>query len=372
MGAVTDIAVIGGGIMGCAVAYTLARRGHQVKVLEGRGAGQATWAAGGMLAPQLEAHDPGPLTRLGLWSRSLYPQWCQRLESETGVSTGFHAGGGLQVFADPFHLDRTLHQTSWQLPLGLRFTRLSRDEVHDHLPGVADSVVGGIFYPDEAQVDPRRLLTALRAAAQNVGAQIIAGAMARRLKREGDKIVGVVTDEHDYGAEAVVLAAGAWSGLHDLLPPNSLEPVKGQMLALDDQAADFPFRPFIWSSNGYLIPRQDGRVVVGATVEHVGFDHSVTAKGLVELLQGALAVLPRLADTPVVETWTGLRPGTADGLPLIGALAPGLWMATGHYRNGILQAPATAELLAQLMEGQRPALEVTAFDPKRFENRSDT
>lgn len=359
--------VVGGGIMGTAIALELQGPGVEVLVVERALPGaEASTAAAGMLAPQLEAQGLGPMLELSLRSRAMYPAWAAQLSGETGADVGYRACGALQVAlttAQAYELEATV---AWQTAAGLRATLLSGDEARALEPTLSAGAVAAAHFPDDHQVDPRRLMPALAARARERGVQFRAGAV-RGLVEAGGRARGVDLEGARLEADVVIVAAGAWSAQ---LPgagiaPGHVEPARGQLLALAPREG--APRHLLKSGVGYVVPRGDGRVICGTTVERVGFDKRVTAAGLQGVLGQALALCPSLADATVVESWAGLRPWTPDGLPLLGRGAlDGLLLASGHYRNGVLLAPITARLVAQLVRGERPQVDLHPFRPDRF------
>lgn len=338
------VVIVGGGIMGMSVAVELAARGDAVTVLEKSVPGaEASSAAAGMLAPQLESHGPGPMLTLGLASRALYPAWVRKLtQLSGGVETGYRECGALR-FGERSKLEQTLR---WQRELGLNAELTSE---------------GALLLPDDHQVDPPRLLRALAIAAANAGATFRTGQVHGVVEH------GVDLDGARLEADAVVVAAGSWSGLvaGARIGPKVLQPMRGQMCEL--RLRQPPFRETRIDDGVYLVSRGDGRVICGSTMERAGFDKRVTAGGIASILTRAIALCPALENAEVHSTWAGLRPWTEDQLPIIG---PGplrtLHLATGHFRNGILLAPITALLLSQLLHGEAPQLDIHPFRFSRF------
>lgn len=366
----SEIVILGAGIIGAAIARELLRRRVPVTLLEKAVPGaESSSAAAGMLAPQLEAHGPDdPATVLGLYSRNLYRAFTTELEADSGVPVGHHQDGGLYLARTEAELEAKAARLGWQRDLGLRFERLDPKALHERAPGLRPETPGGLYFPDEGQVDPRALMRALAVANQNAGAKLRTGQVVKELVIQGGKVVGIELAGHGrLIADRVIVAAGAWSGQVLGVPAHGIEPVRGQMLCIQDEPGAWPF---VMTSAGYLVPRRDGRVLVGSTAERVGFEKAVTTTGLKKLLDAALEWVPRLADRPVLETWAGLRPGTPDGAPLLGPTPiEGLYLASGHFRNGILQAPATAKLMADLVTGRAPALDLGPYRPDRFLSR---
>jgi glycine oxidase len=361
------VLIVGGGIMGTAIAAELVSSDVQVTVLERSIPGaEASTAAAGMLAPQLEAQAPGPMLELSMRSRTMYPAWVHRLTALSGVDVGYLESGALQVAftaAQAHELEATV---AWQSALGLRASFLTADEARALEPKLSPDAVAAAHFPDDHQVDPRKLMGALSAAARATGVTFRSGAVGGLLSTHG-RVEGVEVDGARVEADLTIVAAGAWSALVAGvgLEPKHLAPARGQMLELALPRP--PLRHILKSGPGYVVPRADGHVICGTTVELVGFDKRVTATGLSTVLQQAMALCPALSEATVVDSWSGLRPWTPDGLPILGkGSLDGLLLASGHYRNGILLAPITARLLAQVARGERPSVDLAPFGAGRF------
>jgi glycine oxidase len=365
-----DMIIVGGGVIGCSIALKLARAGLKVTLIErGRVGCEASRAAAGMLSPQAEASEPGPFLDLCLRSRARYSEFARLLEDLSGVDIEYRDEGTLCVALageDPKQIDRW---ASWQKSAALPLEKLTARDIAALEPVVTKQAARAIFVPGDHQVENRRLMDALDIAIRRTGVEVIEGAEVNRLIIERDKATGVVCNGTPIYAGAVVVAAGSWSS--HLLDPVGLRvrvvPARGQMLAVRGAAA---IRHVLHSSRVYLVPRRDGRIVVGATVEYVGFNKAVTAGGIRGLLDAAIELVPSLADGEIVETWAGFRPDTEDHLPVIGPCAvAGLFLATGHFRNGILLAPATADFVAQCVIGQTVADDWRPFSINRFDEK---
>jgi glycine oxidase len=366
-----DVLVVGGGVIGLGVAWRAAQAGMAVTVVDpspGRG---ASWAAAGMLAPVTEVHyGEQPLLRLNLAAADRWPGFAAELEEAAGRQIGYRRCGTLTVARDTDDNAALEDLYRFQLRCGLQVERLRSRDCRRLEPGLAPSVRGGVLAPGDHQVDNRALAGALLAACERAGVRLLAD-RATRLRLDGERVTGVtVAGGASLAAATVVLAAGCWSrelgGLAaELLPP--VRPVKGQLLHLRG-AADPLCRRNVRGLEVYVVPRADGRVVVGATVEEQGFDTRVTAGAVHDLLRAALELLPDVAELELVETVAGLRPGSPDNAPLLGpAGVDGLVVATGHYRNGILLAPVTAEAVAELLAtGSVPAA-IAPFSPARLQ-----
>ena len=365
-----DVIVVGGGVVGLAVARSGAAAGLSVLVLEeGRPARRATWAAGGMLSPLGEAERPGPFLELGLASRRLYPRFVREVEAASGGSVGYLECGKLELALDERGVEELRGHQRWLDDHGHAVTWLEPSAAREREPLLTREIRGALLLESEGQVDNRLLGPAVAAAAEAEGARIRTGRRVRGLRIDGGSVAGVVLEDGTgVDAPRVVVAAGAWSGgLEDLPRPLPVRPVRGQMLALDPPPPGLS--TVVDSSRAYLIPRRNGPLVVGSTMEEAGFHPETTVEGVATLLEAAVEAAPRLAEASLLETWAGLRPGTPDGLPILGSdpdLA-GLFWATGHFRNGILLAPVTAACLTPLLTGEgTPPVALDAFRPDRF------
>lgn len=355
-----DAVIVGGGVIGLCCAWSIARRGGQVAVLE-RDAppAGATRVAAGMLAPVGElAFGEPELLRMTLAAAERYPSFVAELESASGVECGFMRQGALHVALDRDEAAELRRVHDLQRSLGLGAEWLAPRRCRELEPGLTPSLNGGVHAPGEGAVDPRRLTTALLAALATGGVEVRTGVEVREAVMDGVRLSGVRTDSgEELRADAIVLAAGAWSGVAGWLPENArppVRPVKGQILELRALDGAPPCGRILASERVYLVPRPDGRLIAGATVEERGFDTAVTAGGIHELLREAYRLLPEVAEMELVEAMAGLRPGTPDNLPLIGpGVIEGLVLACGHYRNGILLAPTTGDAVAELLAGDR-------------------
>ena len=365
--------VIGGGVIGLAVARALARRGLEgVTLIErARLGAEASNAAGGMLAAQSEADCADAFLELACASRAAYPAFAQTLREETGIDIELERTGTLYLALSREDEALIEHRYRWQRRAGLPVERLSADEARALEPSISTHVRGALRFPLDAQVENRRLVAALIVAARMYGVRLITGTHVESISIERGQVTGVETARGCVQSPLVVVAGGAWASFVTLsdsrVPPVRIEPVRGQMLCFE--ALQRPFRHVIYSPRGYVVPRQDGRLLAGSTTEHAGFDKRVTLAGLNTITTHALEIAPVIGDLPLIDTWAGLRPRSLDDLPVIGACRDvrGLLYATGHYRNGILLAPITAELIAeQVVSGATPSL-LKTFSPDRFD-----
>ncbi|HXT98519.1 MAG TPA: glycine oxidase ThiO [Polyangia bacterium] len=368
----TDVAVIGGGIMGCAVALRLAQRGIGVTVIErGIPGAEASSAAAGILGPQMEAEGPGPLLELGLRSRALYPALAAELRDLTGIDVGYDRSGVLMVAFDEGGEAALSARRAWQLARGLRVDSLSGDAVRAREPALGPAVRAALTFTDDAQVVARELVRAFSQAAAVAGVRFLTGRYVRRVVVEEGAAVGVELDGEKLAAGTVVVAAGSWSGLVEGagVPAAVVRPARGQLVAIETRPP--LFRHVVAAPGGYLVPRRDGTVIAGSTVEMVGFRKEVTVGGLAAILGLARTIFPALAEAPVVATWSNFRPFTEDHLPVLGATAVrGLVLATGHFRNGILLAPITAQAIAELVATGKAPFDLSPFAVERFALRT--
>jgi len=365
----TDVAVVGGGIMGCSVALRLAQRGVSVTVVERAIPGaEASSAAAGMLAPQTEADRPGPMLSFGLRSRALYPALADELRDATGIDIAYQRSGVLAVTFDEDGERALAARGAWQRAAGLAAELLGADAAHAREPALGPGVRAALCYPDDAQVNPAALARAFSQAAASAGARFLQGRYVRRVATASGAVTGLELDGEILPAGAVVLAAGSWSGLVDGggVPSTVVRPARGQLVAIETRPPLFRHVLSV-HGRGYLVPRRDGTVVAGSTVEMVGFRKEVTVGGLAGILALARDLVPALADAPVLSTWSNFRPYTEDQLPVLGATAVrGLYLATGHHRNGILLAPATADAVARLITQGDAGVDLTPFSVERF------
>lgn len=359
--------VVGGGVMGCGIGWRLAQAGVEVTILERSIPGaEASSAAGGILAPQKEAPGPGPFLDLCLRSRAMYGELSRELLAVTGVDIGYAQSGLLSAAFEEATLVKLEATCAWQQAYGLRAELLDAQQARALEPALSTRALGALHLPDDHQVDNRQLMKALSLAAARAGARFRTG-YVRGLLEDGQAVRGVDLDGERLEADAVVLAAGSWSGVVNGSPvdPRVLRPARGQMVQLAMRLP--PFGRVLFCERGYLVPRPDGRIIAGSTMELVGFEKRVTAEGLRAILEMAIELCPELGHAAVEDSWAGLRPYTEDHLPILGpGPKPGLFLATGHFRNGILLAPLTARLVSELVLGRTPCVDVRPFSLARF------
>jgi glycine oxidase len=372
-----DAIVVGGGAIGLACAWRAARRGLRVRLLERDEAGAgASSVAAGMLAPVGEANwGEDVLMRMAIASARAWPAFASELAADSRLDVGYDACGALHVGLDRDEADELRRRFELMQSLDLGVEWLRGRECRQLESGLAPACAGGVHAPHEAAIDPVPLISALAAAVEHCGGELLIEAEVVRALIERDRLVGVVTaDGREHRADRVVLATGAWSGTAQWLPPEArppVRPVKGQILTLRGAPDSRPCERIVGSERVYMVPREDGRVVVGATVEERGFDVQVTAGGVHELLREAYRALPDIAELELLKTSAGLRPGTPDNAPLIGPGGlEGLLLATGHYRNGILMTPLTSEAIAAMLASESPPETARPAHPGRFAGES--
>jgi glycine oxidase len=370
-----DVAIVGGGIIGCAIAWHLARAGARVTVVErGQVGAEASSAAAGMLAPLAEGITPGPFLDLLLASLARYPALADALRDEAGIDIELRTDGLLRLALTEQEAGVYRAALEWQRARGLPVQWLSACELRALVPAASPAALGAVLSLAEHQVNAPRLTAALATAAARRGVALLERTPAHGLLRQGQRVTGVRLANRALTAGHVVLAAGAWAG--ELAAwidrPVPVAPVRGQMLAL--RPATPLFAHTLYGPRGYLVPKLDGTVYVGATVEEAGFDCRVTAAGLAQLLELAVRLAPPLADATFVRAWAGLRPGSPDHQPILGPVPglEGVSLAVGHFRNGILLAPITGELLAQHVLGQPTTLPLGPFSLARFTDPAAT
>lgn len=367
-----DVVIIGGGVIGLAVARALALRGvRDVRLIERNSLGaESSSAAAGMLAPQAEANRAHEFFYLTCQSRDLYPAFAATLLEETGIDIELETTGTLYLAfteKDESELER---RYQWQRQAGLPLEKLSAATARELEPSICENLRAALKFPLDTQVENRRLISALAAANKRLGVRMETGTAVTSLKIERGRVAGVETSRGSVAADRVVIAGGAWSSLlgasEAALPRLGIKPVRGQMLCF---GANPPVtRHVVYSPRGYIVPRRDGRLLAGSTTEHAGFEKRVTAAGMQSILSAALEIAPRIAELPMTDSWAGLRPRAADTLPVLGPCAEiaGVFYATGHYRNGILLAPVTGELIARaVVDGVFPP-SLSIFSPDRF------
>jgi glycine oxidase len=364
-----DVIIIGAGAIGTSIAYQLVRAGTRVVIFDrGQVGGQSTGASAGMIQINPYPTTPAPLSALALESARLFPALATELRERTGMDIGYRPGRLLHVALHEGEEVQLQRHRAWQVEHGVSVAWLDGRAALDLEPALNPAVRGALAYPDDHQVMPLTFAQALARAAVDLGAVLREGAGIDRLLTDGDRVVGVAIGGETVQAGEVVIANGAWASSWSaaLRTPIPVRPVRGQMAAL--RTVGTGLRNVISSAQGYMLTKPDGSTYVGTTVEDAGFDARPTAAGIAGLLALVPRLAPRLADATFSRAWAGLRPGTADGLPLLGRPPGwhGVTLAAGHFREGILLAPITGELIADLVAQRRPRLPMDAFDPGRF------
>jgi glycine oxidase len=362
--------VIGGGIIGCSVAWRLAAEGVATTVLErGRVGQEASWAAAGMIAPQAEAEGPGPFFDFCMKARDAFDAIVDRLVRDGGVDPEYDRAGILYVALDADERAQLERRARWQRSVGATLEELSGAEARRVEPMLSPETVYAIHMPTNRRTDNRKLTQAYAAAARKAGAEFVEGARVEGLALRGERAIGVLMDGGSIReADVVINAAGAWAGEIRGLEADrvKLHPVRGQILCFE--VAPGTIGPALFSLRGYVVPRRDGRLLAGSTMEEAGYNKSVTLAGLDKIARGAAAIVPTLGAAAFREAWAGLRPATRDLMPVLGfspSVSNVLW-AAGHFRSGILLSAITGEIIADLVQGRRPAVELGAFSAARF------
>jgi glycine oxidase len=354
------IVVIGAGVAGLAIGWRLAEAGQEVTVLDRGQPGQgATWASAGMLAVTAELQNSGTSEiEFANYSNDLWPDFTKQIEERSGRNIGYTPCGSLIVARDAAAL-ADLERQIVQPGLAL----VGADRVREIAPLVTADVAGGLWSPQEARVDNRALALALATSFRRAGGRLLTNEAVVRIERDGGRAAAARTAYGTYHGDAVVLAAGAWSGLVEpQIAP--VVPVKGQMILLAPPPGQSPSAAVIWGNGIYAVPRGNA-LAIGATVEDAGFDTGLTNEGREGLRRAAEELMPGLRTWTLCDQWAGLRPRAPDGLPLLGPTrVDGLWLASGQYRNGILFAPAIAQTMCDQILGRAPG--IPAFDPRRF------
>ncbi len=373
-----NVAVIGGGVIGLTIARALALRGvRDISIIERASLGtEASFAAAGMLAPQAEADSGDEFFRFTCQSRDMYANFAASLLEETGVDVELDTTGTLYLALTEHDRGEIDQRCDWQTRAGLRAERLSAADARGLEACISPAVQGALHFPLDVQVENRRLLTALANSVDKLGVRTLTETSVESLQVEKDRVNGLQTTRGFLSCSTVVVAAGCWTSFIGVSKSETeqklksiprIEPVRGQMLCFDSRPQ--MARHVIYSPRGYLVPRRDGRLLAGSTSERAGFAKQVTAGGVGSILGHAMEIAPAIARLPMLDSWAGLRPRAADGLPVLGPCGEieGLFYATGHYRNGILLAPITGELIARAVIDKVVSPLLTPFSPNRFD-----
>jgi glycine oxidase len=376
-----DVIVVGGGIIGASIAFELAQKGLGVILLDRQEPGlEASWAAAGMLSPAPDAPEAAPLVPFARESHKLYPEFISLIEKASGTPVEFHRCGALEIFFAPLGETERDKRVAEIRCHGISAEPISLSEAQCKEPLLNPAAQAAAWIPDEAYVDPRALTRALLTAAKNSGVEIRAGSEVISILTGRNGCDGVLATDsttmkagridvragEKIQAKKIVISAGSLSGSIGWMKRYApTHPVRGQMVAM--QSTGGALRCILRCEDGYVVPRRDGRVVAGSTLESAGFEKQVTPGGIGKILKAAIQLAPELENAAIPETWSGLRPGTPDHLPIIGLTdIDGLFIATGHYRNGILLAPATAKCISEWVREGKSSINVENFSPMRF------
>jgi glycine oxidase len=368
-----DAVIIGGGLIGSSAAFELAKDKLRVLLLDRQQPGQeASPASAGMLSPESDAPEAAPVVPLAKESMHIYPQFVASVEEESGKSTSFKLEGALELFFGPSAEAERDKVVAEHCRLGFIAEPIHLNAARA-MGGMLNPAARAVaWFPDEGNLDPKSTMEAVLIAARRRGVEIRPNCPVTSLIREGGRCTGVVASGERITAKHVVVAAGCFSSLiapdTDWFAPYApTHPVRGQILILRAPSVDL--RKVVRSERRYLVPRPDGSILAGSTLENAGFDKHLTPAGVRRIAEGAMELVPELANAEIIETWAGLRPGTPDNLPILGPTdIEGLLMATGHYRSGILLAPVTAKVVREWISKGQVALEVKAFSALRFKN----
>ncbi|MBF0135615.1 MAG: glycine oxidase ThiO [Magnetococcales bacterium] len=341
----------------------LLQAGFPVTLLEKSLPGaESSAAAAGILGAQSEVSGTGPFLDLCLASRQRFPEFVREVEEISRISVGYEASGVLEVALDPGEGRLAVGRAQWMLDQGLRVELLDREAARSLEPALTPHLIGANYYPDDHQVDPVALSRALAATVARLGGRFQGGVGVRGVRIEQQQVVAIVSDTEQIPATRVVVAGGAWSAHLAGIPPlrTTVKPMAGQIVQVETRPP--LFRHVVYGYKGYIVPRADGRILMGSTLEDRGFDKAVTVAGLQRITSMAIEMVPDLGVARILDTWSGLRPATGDGLPILGGgPVQGLYHATGHYRNGILLTPVTADVITTLVAGGQPALDIAPF-----------
>ncbi len=362
-----DVIVLGGGIIGCALAEELVRHGRRVVVVErGQVGAEASSAAAGILSAQMDIPQPGPFFDLCQASRRMYPRWVEQLQRRSGLSVDYHVDGILYLAITGREEHAMERRARWQAKLGLRVDRWSPKEVRRHEPAVDGRLKRGFHFPTEAQVDNVLLMRALAQACRKADVELLEETSVRRVLLHQQAVRGVETNQGEVVAPVVVNCLGSWASMGGAFPvPVPVEPVRGQMMAF--RGPKRLVRHAVMSERAYVVQRRDGRLLVGSTIEHAGYEKALTFEGMHGILCGLRHMSSLLSQCTFIEAWAGFRPYTKDELPILGKTSiEGLYVATGHFRHGILLAPITATLMAELILRGRASSDLLPFSPQRF------
>jgi glycine oxidase len=363
-----DAVVAGGGLIGASIAFELAAEGLSVAVFDAQQPGrEASWASAGMISPAPESSEMASLLPISMASVRLYPEFLQRIEKLSGITVGYRKDGALDLLPNGTGQNEIDEILALHHGAGLRAEALSGPEAREIEPALTSELRAAVHRPDEASLDNRLLTEATLEAARRKGVEIFPGNGAKALWTDGAKCKGLQLQNARVEARWTVIAAGCFSAqIEGVAAYAPVTPAKGQMMALRCDSVNL--KKDLWSGHMYLVPRNDGRIIAGSTVEYEGFDRSVTVEGMKKILTGAISLVPALESARIEQTWAGLRPDSPDHLPILGPTdLDGLLIATGHFRSGILLTPVTARLIREWMTTQKVSTDWAPFSPMRFQ-----
>lgn len=364
-----DVAIAGGGLIGASIAFELAEAGLRVGVFErGEPGREASWASAGILSPAPESPSMISMVPMARASMALYPALVASVEEITGASVGFRTKGTIDILFSRDALSDLSTLIALHHGMGLKAEPLRPEDARELEPSLSSELEAAALRPDEASIDNRAFTQAMLEAAKKSGAEVFSDSGAVAIRREGDRCVGLKLQNENVDAKWTVIAAGCFSanieGVKEYAP---VRPAKGQMISL--RSDEVKIERVLWGEKVYIVPRNDGRILAGATVEYVGFDKHVTAGGVEKILAAAIEVVPGLASARIEETWAGLRPDSPDHLPIVGPTdSVGLLIATGHFRSGVLLTPITARLIREWITDRSVSIDWDRLSPMRFAN----
>jgi glycine oxidase len=362
-----DAVIAGGGLIGASIALELAEAGLQVGLFDAREPGrEASWASGGMISPAPENPDMIPFVPMSLASVALYPDFIQRVEALSGIRAGYRKSGAWDVLLGGAVEEELSTVIALQHGVGLKAQALTGEQARKMEPALTEGIEAAIFREDEASLDTRALTEGTLKAAERKGVRIFAKNGAKALRKDGKRCRGLLLENGEVEAKWTVIAAGCFSArIEGAAPYAPVFPAKGQMLALRCESVEI--QRILWLEHKYLVPRSDGRMIAGSTIEHTGFDHELTAGGVQLILSEVMKMVPELEQARIEEMWAGLRPDSPDHLPIIGPTdLDGLLIATGHFRSGILLAPVTARMIREWVCTQKVSVDWERVSPMRF------
>lgn len=368
-----EILVVGAGIIGLSIARALHKEGAgRIKIIERQQIGkEASFAAAGMLAPHIEAKQKDVFFNFCVESNKLYGAFVSEIFDETGIDVEFFSDGIIYLAFTEDDLEKLKHRYRWQSKAKIKVEFLQSQEIRKIEPFISPDVLAGLIYPEDGQIENRKLLCALEKSLHLRGVEIVQNTEVTNLITQNGRIEAVETNKREkIFADVIILATGAWTSLIKLNNKNltflEIKPIRGQMITFKTNKKFF--QHVLYSPRGYVVPRKDGRILVGATAENVGFDKSVTNSGIELLSDIGFEISPSLSNLKISDKWAGLRPMASDGLPVLGEFpeVKNLFVAAGHYRNGILLAPITAKILTEKIVNNSESEYLRAFSPFRF------